>query len=210
MQSLDLTGMVFNRFTVICKDDNSKSKTKNIKYICKCDCGNIKSVFGFSLKNGDTKSCGCFSLDKKTKHGFYYTKEYGVWRNMIYRCNNINCKKYKLYGGRGIKVCDRWAISFENFINDIGFRPSNKHSLDRFPNKDGNYEPSNCRWADIYEQNSNTNRNIYYELNGEKKILSQYAKDWGVNYSAVHNHINNGESIEYIYNFYKNKKKKND
>ena len=80
---------------------------------------------------------------------------YRVYYNMIYRCYVEGCSQYEYYGGRGIKVCDRWLQSFADFAEDIGPRPSKSHSIDRFPDNDGNYEPGNCRWATPQEQASN-------------------------------------------------------
>lgn len=99
-----------------------------------------------------------------------------VWAAMKDRCLNSNHKHYHRYGGRGIKVCDRWLESFENFIEDMGVRPTSNHSLDRYPDNDGNYEPSNCRWATVEEQQNNRSDNVFVEYNGEKITVSQLAR----------------------------------
>ena len=93
----------------------------------------------------------------REKHGLTKTSEYQVWRDMRQRCNNPNAQKYHRYGGRGIKICERWS-KFTNFREDMGKRPSEEYSIDRIDN-DGNYEPSNCRWATIHEQMHNTSYN---------------------------------------------------
>lgn len=108
--------------------------------------------------------------------------EYELWISMKQRCENPKNKNYKYYGGRGIKVCDRWKgkSGFKHFTEDVGPRPSKNHTLDRFPDKNGNYEPTNVRWATKKEQGGNTRKNTWLEFNGEKKILSEWARYYGV------------------------------
>jgi len=146
----------------------------------RCDCGEkkvMRSSGGF--KNGATKSCGCLGrksgAEKNTIHGLSEKQEYKIWSGMIERCHNPNHKKYKYYGGRGIKVCDRWRESVMNFYADMGPRPRGKfpcgraiYSIDRI-NNDGNYEPRNCRWATSKQQMRNTRR--FYEANPEVEKL---------------------------------------
>jgi hypothetical protein len=133
------------------------SGTLRRKVICNCDCGN-KNYFRLSdLKSGKTSSCGCYRIENSikfnTKHGLKYHSLYPTWLNMKQRCYNSNHNRYKDYGGRGIKVCDMWLNSFENFLNDMGERPEGT-SLDRI-NNNGNYEPNNCKWATKSEQRIN-------------------------------------------------------
>lgn len=200
-----MIGQVFTRLTVIGK---SNKKGFGVYWVCKCSCGNIKEVRAYHLKGNKIKSCGCHKTAIATTHG--YTKgathgkrmpEYNVWASMIRRCENPNNQKYNIYGGRGINVCERWH-RFENFISDMGLRPSNKHSLDRFPNKNGNYEPSNCRWATIDEQNRNLNSNIWIEHNGRKQILTDWAKELGIDSSSMRRRIKKGVPFAKIYNKY--------
>lgn len=120
---------------------------------CRCDCGAEKTVAGNTLRLGDARSCGCLIVDTQTKHGMYGTPTYGSWSRMIARCTNPKSNRYKYYGGRDIKVCERWML-FVNFYADMGMRPSTKHSIDRIDN-DGDYEPRNCRWATAKEQSAN-------------------------------------------------------
>jgi hypothetical protein len=122
-------------------------------FLCECECGNIKQIALGHLRKGITQSCGCFHKELLKKHGYSYDSIYKIWSDMKRRCLNSNCKAYKNYGGRGIKVCDRWLESFNNFLEDMGERPEGL-SIDRI-NNDGNYEPSNCKWATNKEQINN-------------------------------------------------------
>jgi hypothetical protein len=123
------------------------------KFNCLCECGNITNVMLNKLRNNSTKSCGCYQKEKATTHGLHKHSLYKTWNNMIHRCYHSNHIHYKYYGGRGIKICDRWLNSFQNFLIDMGERPEGT-TLDR-KNNDGNYEPSNCRWATPKEQIKN-------------------------------------------------------
>lgn len=126
-------------------------KKVNRKVKCLCECGNITLPFYHSVKIGKTKSCGC--LDGEY-HGMTGSSEYHSWSAMRQRCYNKNYRAFKDYGGRGITVCHRWQSSFNNFLNDMGKKPSEEYSLDRI-NNDGNYEPSNCQWSTYLEQANN-------------------------------------------------------
>lgn len=135
---------------------------KRTVYLCQCDCGKQTIVLTYHLKSGHTSSCGCLHKEKfnNYKHGLKHHPLYHTWTDMKQRCLNPNNKRYCDYGGRGITVHDRWRAEngFVNFLQDMGERPEGK-TLDRI-NNDGNYEPSNCRWATIQEQNLNTRRNV--------------------------------------------------
>jgi len=159
---VDLTGLRFGRLLVLELGPVvvTKAGKKRAQWNCKCDCGNLPTIEAQFLKRGETKSCGCLRIEKianqlKT-HGLKKTHpiEYSAWKRMRSRCNNPNSKDYYLYGGRGISVCSRWDW-FPNFLEDMGLRPSKIHSLDRYPNNCGNYEPGNCRWATPIQQSRN-------------------------------------------------------
>jgi hypothetical protein len=142
--------------------NNPRVKARVGKF--KCDCDNIKNIIIRNVRLGIIKSCGCFHIEssknRKTQltHGqsskTNRTKEYTAWAHMKDRCYNPNNIRYKIYGGRGITVCDRWLNSFENFFSDMGCKPSLIHSMDRI-DVNGNYELSNCRWATPKEQANN-------------------------------------------------------
>jgi hypothetical protein len=129
---------------------------RRLLWECRCDCGKTLVVDGNNLRRGHTRSCGCFSREslrrRMTTHGKRRTAEYSVWRDMWTRCTNPNGKFYQHYGGRGIRVCNRWK-RFENFLSDMGLRPDGL-TLER-KNTNGNYTPSNCKWATRLEQNRN-------------------------------------------------------
>jgi hypothetical protein len=150
---IDLTGHRSGRLVVL--SQAAKSKGRNLRWLCLCDCGKELVCLGHNMRNGTTTSCGCYRLETTaeirakylTKHGKRHTAEYYVWRGAKSRCFNPKDKAYKNYGGRGITMCAEWRNSFKAFFLSMGPRPSGKHSIDRFPNNDGNYEPGNVRWA---------------------------------------------------------------
>lgn len=123
-------------------------------YFCECVCGKVAARDVTRILYGYSKSCGCQTVADHTSHGMSHTRIYNIWQNIKNRCYNKKSTQWKWYGGRGIIVCDRWINSFELFAYDMGMPPTNKHSIDRV-NNDGNYEPSNCRWATSTEQANN-------------------------------------------------------
>ena len=132
--------------------------------------------------------------NRKKHHGWSGTPEHKAWLNMRNRCRNQKNKMYARYGGRGIQVCSRWN-SFECFIEDMGARPSPGHTVERI-NNDGNYEPSNVKWATRFEQNNNTSRNKFIEFDGIKRTISQWARACGINKHTLEQRLERGWSIK--------------
>lgn len=160
MPLIDLSGTRFGRLFVIGRSD--VVVRGHSTWVADCDCGRRVNVISNNLRRGLTRSCGCFAAEQAsrlmTRHGYArkgrIATEHKIWMQIIQRCRNPNDLSYKNYGGRGIRVCDRWANSFEAFLSDMGHRPSKLFSIDRI-NNDGNYEPGNCRWATAKQQAAN-------------------------------------------------------
>lgn len=177
-KKLNLIGQKFGRLTVISKVKNLKNKSR-VKWLCSCSCGETPTIAACELRNGDTKSCGCLKKEKLYIHGASGTPEHQTWLSMRGRCTDHTFKNYPHYGGRGIKVCERWLNSFPSFLEDIGLRPSKNHSLNRVDNN-GNYEPGNCQWATNTEQQRNKNNNHLITINGKTKCLTEWCKEYGL------------------------------
>ena len=180
---VDLTGQRFGRLVVQRRGD-CYSNGRGTRWVCLCDCGVSKQIFGEHIKRGLSTSCGCYlkevAGDQNRTHGKAgKCSEYNIWCGIKARCLNPNDSHFVDYGGRGIKICDRWSDSFENFLADMGERPSIRYSIDRYPDNDGNYEPDNCRWATRREQNNNRRDNIVVSFNGEKMSLSDAVRAAG-------------------------------
>ncbi len=180
----DLTGMTFGRLIAI--ECTGKNKHGAAMWRCDCSCGNVLSVVSYSLVQGVTKSCGCMKHDTPAPnrtHNMTRTPLFRVWAAMHNRCNNSNVACYHGYGGRGIKVCDRWQ-RFENFYSDMGDRPTPKHQIDRIDNN-GPYSPENCQWAIPSVQAKNKRNNRILTANGESLHLAEWARRLGCNPAAI-------------------------
>lgn len=158
-----VAGEKIGRLTIL--GQAGKTPHGTITWSCLCDCGNTVSVAGTNLKNRKTLSCGCWRRDqtvtsniRRTKYSgkssLFRSAEYRAWAHIKSRCYNPRATGFKYYGGRGIEVCERWLTSFDNFLADMGQRPSANHSIDRI-DVDGDYEPRNCRWATKEQQSIN-------------------------------------------------------
>ena len=193
-------GTRFNRLLIIELAEKRKTLSGRLNYLykCKCNCGTIKVIFESMLKSGRTKSCGCLRKEVRVQcmktHGMTKTKTWKAWSAMKDRCTQKNSKHYKHYGGRGIKVCERWKNSFENFLEDLGEKPDG-FTLDRI-NSDGDYSPENCRWASLKEQQNNKRNNRILEFNNQRKTMSEWADFVGIKYNTLRSRLERGWEIE--------------
>lgn len=170
---LDLRGQRFGRWTVLEEVGRSHG---SVLWRCRCDCGTVKNVSAQALRKGESTSCGCYNREIITKHGMGRTRLHGIWCNMRYRCENPTAKNTADYGGRGIKVCEEWSNSFEAFAEwALANGYTDELTIDRIDNN-GNYEPSNCRWATRVEQGRNKRNNVWLTFNGETHILAEWAR----------------------------------
>lgn len=171
MASRTFEQMVGRRFGRLVVLSPGMAKGRRLTWVCRCDCGaTTGSILGKSLRNGDTRSCGCLHKEQNITHGMSHTAIYKRWASMLQRCRDKNHVSYPNYGGRGIDVCRRWE-KFENFLADMGEPPPGT-SLDRVDN-DGPYEPGNVRWATLSEQRNN--RRPRRALRNSKKTKSSAA-----------------------------------
>lgn len=192
MRAIDISGKKFHRLTAI--EVAGSKKGEGVLWLCNCDCGNQTTVTLKSLKNGNTKSCGCLSSEviilrnkASAKHGMTSSSTWVSWMLMGQRCRNSNHKSYKNYGGRGIKICERWE-TFENFLADMGERPENM-TLERL-NSNGDYEPGNCKWATMKEQGNNRRSNFNITYQGKTQTISQWAEEIGISSKALRFRLN--------------------
>ena len=149
------TGDRFGRLCIVAEVEKAGTHRR---FKCTCDCGKTITAHLSALRVKLTTSCGCWRKERATIHGLQNTAEYRSWKHMIARCTDPKGKSWKNYGGRGITVCERWRKSFKAFLAHVGKRPTPQHSIDRYPNNDGNYEPGNVRWATMSEQHLNSRR----------------------------------------------------
>lgn len=198
----DITWRVYHCLTVL-GFSGVRGESADCMWRCRCVCGKEFDVHGYAMRRGTTKSCGCqrqeFRAPHITTHGHSrggkLTPEYRTWRAMKNRCYNTKDISYKNYGGRGIKVCKRWLESFEDFLADMGPRPSSAHSIERRENNAG-YEPWNCYWLPVSEQHSNKRSNVYLEYGGERLTLAQWSRRVGCDHTSLRRRLSNGWSLE--------------
>lgn len=187
----DITGQKFGRLTVLELSTNMSSHMR--RWICECECGNIVERIGSRLKSGMSTSCGCWKNEKNSTHGMSGTTEYSTYMGMIHRCNNPNAEWYHRYGGRGIKVCDRWLESFENFFDDMGLKPSPELTIEREDN-DGDYTPENCSWETSGVQSLNRSNNKLITALGKTQTQSQWSEEYNISPSTIHKRLASGWS----------------
>lgn len=193
----DLTGQRFGRLLVI--EETGRNKHNAVMWLCRCDCGTEKAVRAYGLRSGKTRSCGCYNREKivqSTKtHGLSHQPIHTAWRNMNRRTSEPTYPGYHLYGGRGISVCAEWRESFEAFVRDMGPSHSDGLTLDRI-DVNGNYEPTNCRWATPLEQGRNKRNNRLLTFRGETMPLSAWAERVGVHHTVIRARLRNGWPVE--------------
>lgn len=195
---IDISGIRFGRVVA------SHTVDSKGNWMCFCDCGKSKVISSGALRRGATVSCGCYQSEvasraasiHKRKHGMDGTPVYKIWVHMRQRCQNPKAPNYRLYGGRGISVCQAWW-KFENFLSDMGDRPSPEYSIDRI-DSNGDYEPSNCRWATKTQQSNNSRTNRRLEHKGMVMTMAEWASKLGMNYSSFSYHIYKGRTISDI------------
>ena len=187
-----LEGKKFGKLLVLEESERSRNRfdgQSRRNYRCRCECGNEAIVAVPRLVSGTTRSCGCLAQDPALTHGHSRrgrrTPTYEIWIGMKSRCRNKKLKIYKNYGGRGIKVCDRWQgkEGYRNFLADMGERPE-RMSLDRI-NNNGDYEPSNCRWASQEEQHNNKRNNVRLKDGEAFLTMAELARKYGINYPKL-------------------------
>lgn len=191
-------GNVYGLLTVVAL---SRKRNGRTAFTCKCTCGSLLDVIVSSLRNGNTKSCGCYQKEKasvaKSTHKKSNSPEYQTWCNIKRRCYNDKNIDFHNYGGRGIEVCERWLNSFENFYYDMGERPSNEHSIERV-RVNGNYEPNNCIWATIDIQSHNRRNNHRIVVDGISYTITQLETKWGIYRGSIYYYLSIGKSDEWI------------
>jgi hypothetical protein len=185
MKLINLKGKRFGRLHVLYRDETSK----RTKWICQCDCGNIKSVPKHNLTSGQSVSCGCYqrecAIKRSTTHNKTNTKLYYIWSNIKQRCYNKNSAKYKNYGMRAVKVCEEWLNDFELFYIwsiDNGYEQG--LSLDRI-DVNGNYEPKNCRWVTMKVQQNNKTINLNVTIDGTTKTARQWEEEYNLSHGTI-------------------------
>lgn len=189
----DLVGERFERLVVV--EWVGRDRWGGSILDCRCDCGNMKPVNSQNLFSGNTKSCGCFSLELRTKHGMLGTKVYQAWLKMKSRCLDPNHPKWNDYGGRGISIFQEWQNSFELFYLELGDPPTPKHSLDRIDNDRG-YYPGNIKWSTREEQANNKRSNHLITFNGLTKTISQFARFYKICPSLVRYRLTHGWDVQ--------------
>lgn len=193
----DLTGQKFGRLTVIKRVENNKQN--GLMWLCKCECGNICVITSNHLKNGHTKSCGCLQKEKTTKHGLYNTRIYRIHQSIKRRCYTPNNTRYKNYGGRGIRMCDEWLNEENGFINFYNWAIDNGYTdeltIDRI-DVNGNYEPSNCRWASSKTQARNRRNNKMIKYKNKVKCLIEWCEELDLSYCTIQARLDRGWTPE--------------
>lgn len=185
-------GRRFGQLTVLWREGSIR---KHAAWRCVCLCGNEVVVRGTNLREGSQRSCAKGHRDRPFIT-LVASRELAAYRSMLNRCYDEKAAGYKHYGGRGVKVCDRWLLCFENFLSDMGPRPSPDHSIDRWPDINGPYTPDNCRWATRDEQANNRRNTIVIEVDGKRRPLVEHLRELGISIGMVRKRIRRKWPIE--------------
>jgi hypothetical protein len=193
MRKLDLTGKVFHKLTVL--EDTGEVRWKSPLWKCVCECGSTALVTTRELKAGYVKSCGCLKYKSNPK---YKEDLYKEWRYMKGRCTtNQNSEFYKYYAGRGVRVCEEWIDDYEAFREwSLANNYKEGLELDRYPDRDGDYSPTNCRWVPHKENMRNTRRNRRLDAFAESKAMSVWSEEFDINASTLRGRIEGGWTTE--------------
>ncbi len=194
MQMIDRIGRRYGRLLVIKRAGHIGVK---VAWLCRCDCGSISTVSASHLRVGGTASCGCLRMEQalRRRHGHAtrsgVSPTYSSWEGLLARCRDANDIGYARYGGRGIRVCDRWS-DFALFLADMGERPDGR-SIDRI-DTNGDYCPENCRWATKLEQANNTRANVFVVVDGESMTFAQASRQTGIPYGTLQGRVMRGRT----------------
>lgn len=192
MRRIDLHGRIFGHLSVL---GYSHTHNGSAYWLCRCECGTEKPIAAMELLHAGQKSCGCGQ--RRGTHGKTGTPEYRSWAKMCGRCHNPRNDSYVNYGGRGIVVCAAWRHSFVTFLADMGERPTPAHTLER-RNNNRSYSPANCRWATRREQNRNHRRNRRLTLDGETRLIVEWAEHTGIPVGTLHGRLKHGWPIRRV------------
>ncbi len=184
-----LLGQVFGKLTAV-RYAGSRSGNGGARWVCRCECGREVACAANNLRRGRKTHCGCSRKEKLSR-----TPEWYSWASMISRCYYLKDKEYARYGGKSVVVCERWK-TFVNFLADMGKRPSPTHSLDRFPDGKGNYEPGNCRWATPKQQAKNRTSSRPITIGGVTRSIHEWSEASGVKYQTIWSRLQEGLSGE--------------
>lgn len=199
--AIDMTGNIVNGIAVLSHEGGKKNG--KLVWKCRCHCGAEFQAVGTSLRKGGVYGCKSCTKAKMlrvaTKHNAVGTREYVTYNAMKSRCYNPKDKRYPRYGGRGIAICDRWMESFNNFLADMGKKPSHDHSIERLDGDKG-YEPGNCVWATRFEQANNRSNNTRIEIDGRTQNINQWSKESGVNRTVILGRMKRGISGQALIN----------
>lgn len=201
----DLTGQKIGKLTVEKKIEGSKPT----KWLCKCDCGNYKEIFGSNLTRNHTTSCGCLAIKKRSErmkknnpgkiHNLYHTRLHTIWTAMKQRCYSTSHIHYKNYGGRGITICEEWLDKENGMLNFYNWAMANGYkenlTIDRI-DVNGNYKPNNCRWITMQEQQNNKRNNYIIKYNNKEYTMTNLARKYNINPDRLSERLRNGWDLE--------------